>query len=111
VCINTTLQWKQPYLLEREKMAVWFIRMFGRLLIGTILNYMIICHANSGQSVIDNFKFRVDLVQGLLMEHGVKLKGKCKAVIPLLRMCRILKDILPKDIHQKRKRPGQPRGV
>jgi len=59
----------QPYLLEREKMAVWFIRMFGRLLIGIILNYMIICHANSGQSIIDNFKFRVDLVQGLLMEH------------------------------------------
>jgi len=61
VVVDPKDQLLQPYLLEREKMTVWFIR--------TILNYMIICHANSGQSIIDNFKFRVDLVQGLLMEH------------------------------------------
>jgi hypothetical protein len=50
-------------------MAIWYIRMLKRLLIGTIPNFMIICHANSGQSIIDSFKFRVDLVQALLMEQ------------------------------------------
>jgi len=27
------------------------------------------CHANSGQTKIDHFKFRVELVQALLIEH------------------------------------------
>ena len=30
---------------------------------------MAICHANSGQTKIDHFKFRVELVQALLIEH------------------------------------------
>jgi hypothetical protein len=37
---------------------------------------MIICHANSGQSKIDHFKFRVDLVQALLIEHGSEIERK-----------------------------------
>jgi len=31
---------------------------------------MVICHINSGQTKIDHFKFRVELVQALLIEHG-----------------------------------------
>jgi len=31
---------------------------------------MAICHANSGQTKIDHFKFRVELVQALLIEHA-----------------------------------------
>jgi len=31
---------------------------------------MVICHANSGKTKIDHFKFRVELVQALLIEHG-----------------------------------------
>ena len=31
---------------------------------------MVICRANSGQTKIDHFKFRVELVQALLIEHG-----------------------------------------
>jgi hypothetical protein len=31
---------------------------------------MVICHANSGQTKIDHFKFRVELVVALLIEHG-----------------------------------------
>ena len=31
---------------------------------------MVICHANSGQTKIDHFKFRVELVQALLTEYG-----------------------------------------
>ena len=30
---------------------------------------MVICRANSGQTKIDHFKFRVELVQALLIEH------------------------------------------
>jgi hypothetical protein len=63
----------QTYLLERKKMTKWYMKMFRRLLNVTILNCLIICHANSGQSKIDHLKFRVDLVQALLIEHGSEI--------------------------------------
>ena len=59
----------QPYLLERKKMTKWYIKLFRRLLNITVLNCMVICRANSGQTKIDHFKFRVELVQALLNEH------------------------------------------
>ena len=49
----------EPYLLERKKMTKWYIKLFRRLLNVTVLNCM----------VIDHFKFRVELVQALLIEH------------------------------------------
>ena len=58
----------EPYLLERKKMTKWYIKLF-RLLNITILNFMVICHANSGQAKIDHFKFRVELVHALLTGH------------------------------------------
>ena len=72
---------------------------------------MVICHANSGQTKIDHFKFRVDLVQALLIEHqreGVrKFQGQHST-----KMCRAwLKDIFQKEYHRQKKRPGQQRGV
>lgn len=60
----------QPYLLERKKMTKWYIKLFRRLLNTTILNCMVICRANSGQTKIDHLRFRVELVQALLTEHG-----------------------------------------
>jgi len=60
----------QPCLLERKKMTKWCIKLFKRLLNITVLNCMVICHANSGQTEIDHFKFTVELVQALLIEHG-----------------------------------------
>jgi len=60
----------QPYLLERKKMSKWYIKLFRRLLNITVLNCMVICRANSAQTKIDHFKFRVELVQALLTEHG-----------------------------------------
>jgi len=60
----------QPYLLERKKTTEWYIKLFRRLLNIAVLNFMVICHANSGQTKIDHFKFRVELVQALLIEHA-----------------------------------------
>jgi len=60
----------QPYLLERKKMTKWYIKVFRRLLNTTVLNCMVICRANSRQIKIDHFKFRVELVQALLIENG-----------------------------------------
>jgi len=60
----------QLYLLERKKMTKWYIKLFRRLLNTTVLNCMVIYRANSGQTKIDHFKFRVELVQALLIEHG-----------------------------------------
>ena len=50
-------------------MTNWYIKLFGRLLNNTVLNCMEICCANSGQNKIDHFKFRIELVQALLIEH------------------------------------------
>ena len=58
----------QPYLLERKKMTKCNIKLFRRLLSITVLNCMVICCANSGQTKIDHFKFRIELVQALI-EH------------------------------------------
>jgi len=60
----------QPYVLERKKMSKWYIKLFRSLLNNTVLNCMVICRANSGQTKIDHFKFRVELVQALLTELG-----------------------------------------
>jgi len=59
----------QPYLLERKKMIKWYTKLFRRLLNIAVLNCMVICHTNSGQTKIDHFKFRVELVQALLIEN------------------------------------------
>ena len=50
-------------------MTKWYIKLFRRLLNITVLNCMVIYCANSGQTKIDHFKFRVELVQALLIEH------------------------------------------
>jgi len=50
-------------------MTKWYIKLFRRLLNIAVLNFMVICRANSGQTKIDHFKFRVALVQALLNEH------------------------------------------
>jgi hypothetical protein len=57
----------QPYLLERKKMTKWHIKLFRRLLNTTVLNCTVICRANSGQAKIDHFKFRVEMVEALLI--------------------------------------------
>jgi len=59
----------QPYFLERKKTTKWYIKLFRRLLNITVLNCMVICQANSGQTKIDHFKFRVELVHALLTGH------------------------------------------
>jgi hypothetical protein len=51
-------------------MNKWYIKLFRRLLNIAVLNCMVICRANSGQTKIDHFKFRVELVQALLFEHA-----------------------------------------
>jgi hypothetical protein len=67
-------QFLHTYLLERKKMTKWFIKLFRRLLNATILNSMIICRANSLGIKIDHLKYRVDLVQALLVDHGVEAR-------------------------------------
>ena len=51
-------------------MSKWYIKLFRRLLNITVLNCMVILCANSRQTTIDHCKFRVELVQALLTEHG-----------------------------------------
>jgi len=94
----------QPCLLERKKITKWYIKLFKRLLNITDLNCMVICCANSGQTKIDHFKFRVELVQALLIEHG-RVSGNFKAIIPQTKMCHdFLKDIFQKEYHQQKKK-------
>ena len=61
---------------------------------------MVICHANSGQTKIDHFKFTVELVQALLMEHESESVRK----IPQTKMCRdFLKDIFQNEYQRQKK--------
>ena len=51
-------------------MTKWYIKLFRRLLNTTVLNCIVTCRANSGQTKIDHFKSTVEMVQALLIEHG-----------------------------------------
>jgi hypothetical protein len=57
------------YLLERKKMTECYVIMFRRLLIATILNSMVICRADSQRKRFNHLKFRIDMVQALLVQH------------------------------------------
>jgi hypothetical protein len=75
---------------------------------------MVICHTNSGQTKIDHFKFRVELVKALILNIKMRVSGNFKAILPQTKMCRaLLKDIFQKEYHttDRKKRPGQQRGV
>jgi len=94
----------QPYLLERKRITKWYIKLFRRLLNTTVLNCMVICRANSGQIKIDHFKFRVELVQALLIEHGSESVRQFQGHHSTEKMCRdFLKDIFQKEYHRQKK--------
>ena len=84
-----------------------------RLLNITVLNCMVICCANSGQTKIDHFKFRVELLQALLIEHQSgsvrKFQGHHSTDKKCAAPCR--KTFSGKNTTDRKKRPGQPRGV
>ena len=101
----------QPYLLERKKMTKWYIKLF-RLLNVAVLNCMVICRADSGQTKIDHFQFRVELVQALLIEHQSESVRKFQGHHSTDKnVRRLLKDIFQKEYHRQKKRPGQQEGV
>ena len=52
----------QPYVFERKIITKLYIKLFRRLFNTTVLKCMVICRANSGQTKIDRFKFRAQLV-------------------------------------------------
>jgi hypothetical protein len=79
-----------------------------RLLNVPILNCMIICCANSGQSKMYHFKFRVALVLAVLTEHGSETERKEQGHHPTAKnVPRPLKRHFPKRIPhtQKKARP------
>ena len=102
----------QPYLLERKKMTKWYIKLFRRLLNITVLNCMVICRTNSGQTKIDHFKFTVELVQALLIEHGRESVSKFQGHHSTDKnVPRLLDRHFPERIPPTEKRPDQQKGV
>jgi len=102
----------EPYLLGRKKMSKWYIKLFRKLLIITVLNCMVICRANTGQNKIDNFKFRVEHLQALLTENGIgsvrKFQGHHSTDTNVKRL---LERYFPERIPPTEKRPGQEKCV
>jgi len=95
----------QPY-FWKEKMSKWHIKLFRRLLNITVLNCMVICRANSGQTKINHFKFRVELVQALLTEHGSGSVRKFQYHHSTDKnMPRLLERNFPERIPRQKKRP------
>ena len=73
---------------------------------------MVICRANSAQTKIDHFKFRVELVQALIIEHGSESVRYFQSHHSTEKMCRdLLKHIFQKEYRGQKKRPGHERGV
>ena len=102
----------QLYLLERKKMIKWYIKLFRSLLHITVLNCMVICCANSGQTKIDHFKFRVELLQALLIEHRSESVKKFQGRHSTDKnVPRLVEGHFPERIPPTEKRPGQQRGV
>ena len=52
-------------------MNKWYMKLFRRLLNATVLNSLVIYRQNIGRN-IDHIKFRIDLVEGLLVKYSVQ---------------------------------------
>jgi hypothetical protein len=61
----------QMYPVERNRMNKGYMKLFRRLLNTTVLNSLIICRKNIGWKV-SCFKFRVDLIEGILVKCQVE---------------------------------------
>ena len=73
---------------------------------------MVLCGANPGQTKIYHFKFRVELVQALLTEHGNESVRKFQGHHSTNKnVPRLLERHFPERIPPTEKRPGQQRGV
>jgi len=73
---------------------------------------MVICSANSGQIKIDHFKFRVELVKALLIEHGSESVRKFQGHHSTDKnVPRLLERHFPERIPPTKKRLGQQGGV
>jgi hypothetical protein len=54
----------------------WYMKLFRRLLNATVLNSLVTDRQNVEQKV-DHLKFRIDLVEGLLMKHSMPRGMSC----------------------------------
>jgi hypothetical protein len=73
---------------------------------------MVICHSNSGQTKVDHFKFRVELVQALLIEHGNESVRNFQGHNSTDKnVPRLVERHFPERIPLTEKRPDQQRGV
>jgi hypothetical protein len=66
-CVDKKDQLVQIYLVERKRINKWFMK-FRRLLNATVLDSLVIYRQNIGREV-DHLKFRVDLVEGLVVKY------------------------------------------
>jgi len=92
-------------------MTKWYIKLFRRLLNIAVLNFIVICRTNSGQTKIDYFKFRVELVQALLIEHASENVWKFQGHYSTDKNVPRLERHFPERISPTKKRPGQQRCV
>jgi hypothetical protein len=63
----------QMYLIERKRMNKGYMKLFRRLLSATVLSSLIIYRNNLDQNV-DHVKFRIDLIEGLLIKYSIQHK-------------------------------------
>ena len=104
-------QFLQTYLLQRKRMTKCYTKLF-RLPNTTVLNCIVIRRANSGQTKIDHFKFRVELVQALLIEHGSESVRKFQGHHLYRKMCRdFLKDIFQGEYYRQKNASSSKRCV
>ena len=57
------------YMVERKKMAKWYLKLFKRLLKSTVLNSFVVYRQVTGR-IIQQLSYRIQLVEGLVTKFA-----------------------------------------
>jgi len=90
------------YIVEREKMTKWYLKLFKRLLNSTVSNSFLVYRRVTGRN-IQQLSYRIQLVEGLLTKYASTAETRSEAgrqasdnTIPRLTESHFLRKVAPK---------------
>jgi len=98
------------YMVERKKMTKWYLKLFKRLLISTVLNSFVVYRQVTGRN-IQQLSYRIKLVEGLFTKYAraaetqsVSGRQASDKTIPRLTERHFLRKVAPKTEKSKPRR-------
>ena len=98
------------YMIEREKMTKWYLKLFKKLLNSTVLNSFVIYRQVTGRN-IERFSYRIQLVEGLFMKYACAAETRSVSgrqayvnTVPWLTERNFLRKVAPKTEKSKPQR-------